>query len=445
MRVIADLHIHSRFSRACSKELNISNLDRWAALKGVQVMGTGDFTHPAWLKELKEGLVGAEEGLFVSRASVDSREIIPNFQFPIFKTRFVLSAELSCIYKHGGKVRRVHYIVLVPSFAAADAIIVALEKRGCNLKSDGRPILGVSSMDLLTIVLQAGGVLIPAHTWTPWFAIFGSKSGYDSIEECFGDLSNEIFAIETGLSSDPPMNWMVSALDRVALISNSDAHSLPNLAREANILELTTLSYGQIIESMKNSSPERRRAISRESLSQYSHINATIEFYPEEGMYHVDGHRACGVRWEPEETKRHGERCTKCGLPVTIGVLNRVSTLADRHEKLPPVGAPLFHHLVELDKIIAEAMGIGSRASKKVQAVYVELLERAGSELDILLNHSLKQLGQWTTADIVEGIRRVRAEELHVTAGFDGTYGHVAIFSDEEKQMMKGRQQGRLL
>lgn len=445
MRVIADLHIHSRFSRACSKELNIPNLDRWATLKGIQVMGTGDFTHPAWLKELKEGLVPAEQGLFVSRVSTDSRETISNSQFPVPKIRFVLSGELSCIYKHGGKVRRVHHIVLVPNFVAADAVIGALEKRGCNLKSDGRPILGVSSTDLLTIVLQAGGVLIPAHAWTPWFAIFGSKSGYDSIEECFGDSSREIFAIETGLSSDPPMNWMVSALDRVALISNSDAHSLPNLAREANILELTEISYTQIIEAMKNSSPERRRAISRESLSQYSHINATIEFYPEEGMYHVDGHRACGIRWEPEETKRHGGRCPQCGLPVTIGVLNRVSSLADRHEKLPPLGAPLFHHMVELDKIIAEAIGIGSRSSKKVQAMYMDLLAKGGSELDILLHHSLKQLSQWTTTHVVEGIRRVRAEELQVKAGYDGTYGHVAIFSDEEKKAMKGRGQAVLL
>ncbi len=443
MRVVADLHIHSRFSRACSKELNIPNLDRWAKLKGIQVMGTGDFTHPAWLKELKEGFVPAEQGLFVSRDQIlEPRTYTLE---PQHKTRFVLSAELSCIYKQGGKVRRVHHIILVPSFTAADAIIASLEKRGCNLKSDGRPILGVSSVDLLMIVLEAGGVMIPAHAWTPWFAIFGSKSGYDSIEECFGDLSKEIFAIETGLSSDPPMNWMVSALDRVALISNSDAHSLQNLAREANILELTELSYIQIIEAMKNSSPERRRAISRESLPQYSHINATIEFYPEEGMYHVDGHRACGIRWEPEETKRHGGRCTSCGLPVTIGVLNRVSTLADRQERLPPLGAPLFHHMVELDKIIAEAMGLTSRSSKKVQAVYMALLEKAGSELDILLNHSLKQLAQWTTPHIVEGIRRVRAEQLNVTAGYDGTYGHVAIFSDEEKKEMKAQKNLTLL
>ncbi len=455
MRVIADLHIHSRFARACSKELTVANLDRWAHIKGIQILGTGDFTHPGWMRELKDEFEPAEPGLFVVGDQIlEPRTPARNASHsdaggynlePQTKTRFLLTTELSCIYKQGGKVRRIHNIVMVPSFAAADAIIVALEQRGCNLKADGRPILGLSSIDLLNIVRDAGGVLIPAHAWTPWFAIFGSKSGFDSIQECFGDLASEIFAIETGLSSDPPMNWRVSALDNVALISNSDAHSLPNLAREANIMDLTELSYAQVIEAMKNSSPAKRRNIARESLPHYSHINATIEFYPEEGMYHVDGHRVCGVQWSPEETRRHGGRCTRCGLPVTVGVLNRVTQLADRDEKLPPLGAPLFHHLVELDKIIAEAMGRSGRTAKTVQREYHQLIEQGGSELDILLNHSLKQLSQWTTPQIVEGIRRVRAEQLTVTPGYDGTYGGVKIFSEAEKREAKGNVQGALL
>ncbi|MBI5134763.1 DNA helicase UvrD [Candidatus Uhrbacteria bacterium] len=432
MRVIADLHIHSRFARACSKEMNLPNLDRWAKIKGVQILGTGDAFHPVWRKELREGLVPAEEGLFVvGDQSLEPRTpalagsrlgggCVPE---PQTKTRFMLTTEVACIYKQGDKVRRIHYIIFAPSFESIDGMVQALEKRGCNLKSDGRPIIGVHSQELLKMVLAHGGVLIPAHAWTPWFAIFGSKSGFDSIEECFGGLSNEIFAIETGLSSDPPMNWRVSALDRVALLSNSDAHSLPNLAREANILELTRLSYAEIVESIKNGAPIRRQQIARESLAQFSHLNATIEFYPEEGMYHVDGHRACGIQWMPEETKRHGGRCTRCGLLVTVGVLNRVSHLADRNDALPPLGAPLFHHLVELDKIIAEAMSISSRTSKKVQEHYRQLIELGGSELEILLNHPLSQLAQWTTAPIVEGIRRVRSEQLHIRPGYDGVYG----------------------
>lgn len=444
MRYIADLHIHSRFARACSKELNLPNLDKWAKIKGVQILGTGDCFHPAWRKELKEGLQSAEQGLFIRNDTVDPNILVS--QYPnIPSTRFMLTTEVASIYKQGDKVRRIHFLIYAPSFESIEGMVAELEKLGCNLKSDGRPIIGVHSQELLKIVLTNGGVLIPAHAWTPWFAIFGSKSGFDSIEECFGDLSNEIFAIETGLSSDPMMNWRVSAIDTLALISNSDAHSLPNLAREANELELVSLSYDQIIEAIKNGAPARRQAMGKESLSQVSHLNSTIEFYPEEGMYHYDGHRACNVRWTPQETKRKGGACSKCGLKVTIGVMYRVDQLADRNDSVPPSGAPLYHRLVELDKIIADAMNISSRASKKVQAVYLGMVEHGASELDILLRHPLKTIQQWSNSRVVEGIRRVRAEQLTINPGYDGTYGTVEIFTKEEKEAVKGKGQSALI
>jgi len=438
MRVIADLHIHSRFARACSKELNLPNLDKWAKIKGIQILGTGDAFHPAWRKELKEGLESAEQGLY---KIPNSETRIPNES----STRFMLTTEVASIYKQGDKVRRIHFLIYASSFEAIEGMVAELEKLGCNLKSDGRPIIGVHSQELLKIVLANGGVLIPAHAWTPWFAIFGSKSGFDSIEECFGDLSNEIFAIETGLSSDPMMNWRVSAIDQLALISNSDAHSLPNLAREANELELVSLSYDQIIEAIKNGAPARRQAMGKEELSRRSHINSTIEFYPEEGMYHYDGHRACDIRWTPSETKRRGSVCPKCGLKVTIGVMYRVDQLADRNDSVPPAGAPLYHRLVELDKIIAEAMNVSSRASKKVQAVYWDMVAHGASELDILMRLPLKTIQQWSNPRVVEGIRRVRAEQLTITPGYDGTYGKVEIFTQEEKQAAKTKGQAVLL
>ncbi len=419
MKIVADLHIHSRFARACSKALTVSTLAETAAAKGITVLGTGDFLHPAWRAELRRDLEEAESGLFRSRIT----DAGLHGKVPV---RFMLTTEISCIYSKGGKVRRVHHLVFVPSFNAATALAEALLTRGAKLSSDGRPIIGLDSKELLKMVLVLGpdAMLVPAHAWTPWFAVFGSKSGFDSLEECFDELAHEVVAIETGLSSDPPMNWRVSALDRVALLSNSDAHSLPNLAREANILELQALSYGNVIAAIRNSSPARLAA----SPSAANRIVSTIEFYPEEGMYHIDGHRACDVRLTPAETKKYQRLCPRCHVPVTIGVLNRVDNLADRPEGFRPKGAPEYISLVELDKIIAEGLGIVSRSSKRVTEEYKKIIPACGSELDVLMHVPLGTLSSVTTPAIVEGIRRVRARELEILPGFDGQYGTVRIF-----------------
>lgn len=410
MRLIADLHIHSRYARACSKELNFPNLEEAAKEKGLDVLGTGDCLHPSWLAEIKKDLRASpdEQGIYKLRDSAGT-------------TRFVLTAEISCIYKKGDKVRRVHHILFFPSIDAVEKVIERLEARGCNLKSDGRPIVGLDSKELLKILLDVSpdNLLVPAHAWTPWFAVFGSKSGFDSLEECFDELTPYVPAIETGLSSDPPMNWRLSALDNIMLISNSDAHSLPNLGREANAFDLPKVSYLSLIDILRKKQRDR--------------FLFTIEFYPEEGMYHLDGHRACEVRLQPEETKKHNLICPKCKKPVTVGVLHRVTEIADRPEGFKPKNAVPFYRLVELDKIIAEALGLRGRKSKLVQKYYGEMIKKAGSQINILLNMGLKDLASIAPAEIVEGIRRVRAGELDVNPGFDGQYGEVHIYKEGER------------
>lgn len=410
MRYIADLHIHSRFARACSKELNFPNLVSAAKEKGLDILGTGDCLHPAWLAEIKRDLVESpdEPGIYKLRNSKDA-------------TRFILTAEISCIYKKGGKVRRVHHILFFPSVDAVEKVIAKLEERGCNLRSDGRPIVGLDSKELLKILLDISpdNLLVPAHAWTPWFAVFGSKSGFDSLEECFDELTPFVPAIETGLSSDPPMNWRLSGLDEIMLISNSDAHSLHNLGREANAFELEKVSYLSLIDIFRKKQRDR--------------FLFTIEFYPEEGMYHLDGHRACDVRLDPEETKKHNLICPKCKKPVTVGVLHRVSEIADRPDGFKPKNAVPYKRLVQLDKIIAEALGIRSRSSKLVQAHYSAMIKKGGSQINILLDMNPAELTTIAPKEIVEGIRRVRSGELFVNPGFDGQYGTVKIFKENER------------
>lgn len=419
MRLLADLHIHSRFARACSKELNFPNLAKAAKEKGLDILGTGDCLHPGWFAEIKRDLKEFvdEPGIYQLRETKN-------------KTRFMLTTEISCIYKKGDKVRRVHHILFFPSINAVEKVIERLNARGCNLASDGRPIVGLDSKELLKILLDVSpdNLLVPAHAWTPWFAVFGSKSGFDSLEECFNELTPFIPAIETGLSSDPPMNWRLSGLDDVMLISNSDAHSLPNLGREANAFELKQVSYLSLIDILRK--------------KQRDHFLFTIEFYPEEGMYHLDGHRTCGIRLEPEETKKHNLICPKCKKPVTVGVLHRVTEIANRPSGFKPANAVPFYRLVELDKIIAEALGIRSRKSKLVQKYYGEMIKKAGNQINILLDMELKDLASIAPAEIVEGIRRVRAGELYVNPGFDGQYGEVHIYKEGER--MK-KTQGLLL
>lgn len=412
MRISADLQIHSKYSRATSSKMVIEELAKWAKVKGITVMGTGDFTHPAWFAELKAKLKPAEPGLFVWKDDPDlSAQAGKN------PTRFMLTAETSHIYSKGGKVRRVHLLLWAPSFEAAEKINTRLSWIG-NLKSDGRPIIGMDAKELLKVVLEAdpAAMVIPAHAWTPWFSVFGSMSGFDSLVECFEELTPHIHAIETGLSSDPPMNWRLSQLDGIALTSNSDSHSLERIGREANVFE-TELSYEGITGAVK--------------ANDHSRFLFTIEFFPEEGKYHYDGHRACGVRMAPEEAKKLKGICPKCGKPVTVGVMARVETLADRPAGYAPKGRVPYKNLVPLDEIIAEALGVQSK-TKKVYEMYHKLCGGLGGELPLLLDGDLVKIAQFSDARIAEGVRRVREGKLTIEPGFDGEYGKIKIFSEDE-------------
>ncbi len=410
MKIIADLHIHSPYSRAVSKAMTLENLDVWARLKGITVMGTGDFTHPAWLKEIKQKLEPAERGLYVLKSNFSAKGGSASGG----KTRFLLTVEVSSIYSKGGKVRRIHSLLFAPSILAAEKINAVLNVAG-NIKSDGRPILGIDPKDLLKIALDADPqcVLVPAHIWTPWFALFGSKSGFDTIEECFEEYTKYIFALETGLSSDPAMNWRLSTLDRFALISNSDSHSLRRIGREANILN-GELSYNGIMNAFRSKDPKR--------------FLSTVEFFPEEGMYHYDGHRACKSRLTPDETKKLHNLCPICGKPVTIGVLNRVAELADRSEGFYPPGAIPYLNMVPLDEIIAEARGVRSATGKGVQDEYLSVVKEFGNEFTVLFDASRADLESRLRPEVAEGIMAVREGRLHIEPGYDGQYGTVKIF-----------------
>jgi len=336
------------------------------------------------------------------------------------KVKFILSTEFALIYKDGGKCRRIHLVVHAPNIQAVEELNKYLDKH-YNIRSDGRPILGMSAKDLFKLCLSIHPkfLIYPAHIWTPWFSVFGSKSGFDKLEECFGEYTSQVYAYETGLSSDPEMNWRVSELDRLTLLSNSDAHSPQNIAREANVFDLETNTYDEIYEAIKNKDLKK--------------IKYSIEFYPEEGMYHYDGHRACGVSFTSEQTKKLKSICPVCKKPLTVGVMYRVDELADRPFGFKPKNVAGFKKLVELDKIIAESLNIKSRSSQKVQAIYQNLIKKLGNELFILLEADLKEIAEASDGRIAEGVRRVRAGELKIEPGFDGEYGKVEIFSKEEK------------
>jgi len=408
LRFVADLHIHSYLSRACSRELRPERLYAWCQLKGIGVLGTGDFTHPKWLEELREKLVPAEPGLYRLKpalAKAADAEIPRSCKAPV---RFLLEAEISCIYKKGGRVRKVHNLVYVPSLQDAAKLSARLEKIG-NIRSDGRPILGLDSKDLFSIVLECcdEAVLVPAHAWTPHFSVFGSESGFDSLEECFEDLTPRIFALETGLSSDPPMNWRASALDRLALISNSDAHSPEKLGREANLFD-TEPSFAGIFGAVRSRDPKR--------------FLGTLEFFPEEGKYHVDGHRVCKTRLLPAETLERGGLCPVCGKPVTVGVLHRVEKLADRKEGFRPPHAAPFEHLVPLKEVLSEIFDCGA-ATAKVDREYRRLLSAFGPELKILREAPLDILEE----PLARALDRMRRGQVRVEAGYDGEYGKVSL------------------
>lgn len=414
MKGIADLHIHSRYSRATSKQGTLEYLDLWARKKGISIIGTGDFTHPTWREELKEKLVPAEEGLYcLKEASVLAESRRYGGKAP----RFVISGEISSIYKKNHKVRKVHNVLLLPGLEDAEKLSKKLETIG-NIHSDGRPILGLDSHDLLEIMLELcpEGILIPAHIWTPHFSLFGAFSGFDTMEECFEDLTPYIHAVETGLSSDPPMNWRLSALDRFQLISNSDAHSPAKLGREANLLDID-LSYQGLYEAIQ----------------QGKGLEGTIEFFPEEGKYYFDGHRKCHLCLTPGEAEAYGGICPICGKKITIGVEHRVLQLSDRVDGTERKNKKPFENLVPLPEVIAGAAG-KTPASKKVQEQYENMLQTLGTEFDILRKIPVEEIRRQEGYLVAEGIRRLRAGQVKRTPGFDGEYGTISLFEPEETQ-----------
>lgn len=415
---IADLHIHSKYSRATSRDCDTVHLDLWARRKGIALIGTGDFTHPAWRQELRENLEEAGEGLYALRGGLRA----PDATCSAAEPRFVLSAEISSIYKKNGRTRKVHNVILMPSLDAAETLSQKLEAIG-NVHSDGRPILGLDCKDLLELTLEScsEAIFIPAHIWTPHFALFGAFSGFDTMEECFEDLTPYIHAVETGLSSDPPMNWRVSALDRMTLVSNSDAHSPAKLGRESNLLD-TPLSY-----------PALKRAI--ETGEGFA---GTLEFFPEEGKYHLDGHRNCGVCLTPSETNRLDGKCPVCGKKLTIGVEHRVEALADRPVGFLPEGRKPFEQLVPLLEVIAASTG-ASAASKQTAALYARLLETVGPEFYVLRKAPPAEIEAQAGLCVAEGIRRLRAGKVERKPGFDGEYGVIRLFDPDELTQMKGQ------
>jgi uncharacterized protein (TIGR00375 family) len=419
MRFIADLHIHSRYSRATSREMSPESIWRWAQLKGITVIGTGDFTHPQWSRELKEKLEPCGNGLFFLRRELREGDVPESCRADV---SFLLSAEISCIFSRNGKTRKVHALIFAPDFSASAKISAALSKIG-KLESDGRPILGLDARELLRIVVEASpdAMLVPAHAWTPHFSVFGAASGFDSLEECFGDLTPHIRAIETGLSSDPLMNWRLSALDGITLISNSDAHSPAKIGREANIFE-TEAGYASIIEAIRT-----RKGFA-----------GTIEFFPEEGKYHYDGHRACEVSLSPSEAIRGNYRCPVCGKKVTVGVMHRVERLADREEGFRPRGLPSFVSIIPLAEIIAETLGVGVN-SKKVSEAYMTLIERIGSEFRILMDAAPEEIEKAGSSKLADAIGRVRSGKVHIAPGYDGKYGRVRIFEEVRRKNVKGQ------
>ena len=413
MHQIIDLHIHSKYSRACSKDLELPKIARACEIRGIDIVTTGDFTHPAWFAHMKDNLIEDGEGIYKLRS--------PSTSLRTSKTKFIIGAEISSIKKHKDKTRRLHLNIFAPNLEIAEKFNKVLESRGFNLKFDGRPILGLTAKDILTLMLETDEhmVMIPAHAWTPWFGVFGSKGGYDSLEDCFEDLTPHIFAIETGLSSDPLMNWRLSALDKISLVSNSDAHSLGKLGREANVMNFfSKISYLEIM-----------RVIREKNKKEFLY---TIEFYPEEGKYHFDGHKDCGFFCEPAETKKLKGLCPKCKKPLVIGVLNRVVELSDRTKaQAKKINAIPYKNLVPLPEILADIYAVGVN-TKTVKTEYDNLIAKLGNEFYILLHAELEKIEQASNKNIAEAIERVRAGNIYIRPGYDGEFGKVKIFKENE-------------
>ena len=413
MKLIADLHLHSKYSRAVSQQMIIPEIAKWAKKKGINLVGAPDWTHPLQLRELKENLVETAEGIFSARTEP--------------KINFLLATEISSIYSQGGKTRRIHNLMIVPSFKTVEKINNALRQRGANLMSDGRPIIGLSSQELAELVFTADKncLIIPCHIWTPWFSLFGSQSGFDSLKECFGEFSDQIIGIETGLSSSPDMNWRIKELDSRAILSFSDAHSPAKLGREAVVFDMgeTKPSYQAIKKAIQDQK-----------------IVSTIEFYPEEGKYHYTGHRNCQIRHSPEETKKLGATCSVCGRGLTVGVMHRVEELASRPIGYQAKNRPPYRMLVPLLEVLSEALEVGP-TSQTVRREYDRLISNFGSEFMILIKSPLEEIGRLAGERVSEAIKRVREGEIVVEPGYDGVFGVVKIWPPEKEKKQSKKEQ----
>jgi uncharacterized protein (TIGR00375 family) len=419
MKFIADLHVHSRFSRATSRSLDLEHLYVYAQIKGISVVATGDITHPKWFEEISEKLEPAEPGLYRLKKNIEKKcdEKVPLSSR--IEVRFMLNSEISCVYKKMGKTRKNHNLVFLPDMKVAEAFNRKLSRIG-KIDSDGRPILGIDARSLLEMLLETSDqtFLVPAHIWTPWFSLLGSKSGFDSLKDCFDDLSCHVFAVETGLSSNPEMNWRVSFLDGLALMSNSDAHSPDKLGREANIFD-TEMSYPAMKKALQNKDSKT--------------FLGTYEFYPEEGKYYFDGHRNCSIRFSPEKTLRYGGICPVCGKPLTVGVLHRVEELCDRQAGEKPQNASPYYSRIPLKEIIAEIFKVGSN-SQKVMRLYQHAIQVLGSELAILDSTSLSDIESAGIPMLKDAVKRMREGNIHIVPGYDGFFGKIQIFTENEKR-----------
>lgn len=400
MEIIADLHLHSKYSRAVSSRMTVPQIAAWGSKKGINLLATGDWTHPLWLKELKANLEEVGEGVYRCQETTSPY--------------FLLSTEISSIYSQGGKLRRIHNLVFAPSFETVEKINAELLRRGCNLMADGRPIIGINSRDLVELILEIDEncLVIPAHIWTPFFALLGSKSGFDSLEECYQDMSKYIYAIETGLSSSPDMNWRIKELDSRSIVSFGDSHSPEKLGREATVFEL---------DSKRVRYEDIKRAIQEQKVAY------TIEFYPQEGKYHYTGHRNCGVRQSPQETKKLGITCPVCGRGLTVGVMHRVEQLASRPADYQPQNRPPYKMLVPLMEILSESLQTGV-SSQNVQNEYNNLIKTFGSEFVVLLQTKTEEIAKVSGEKIAEGILRVRSGKVLIEPGYDGVFGKVGIW-----------------
>jgi len=415
MKIRADLHIHSKYSRATSKEMVPETIAQWAEWKGIDLIATGDFTHPAWLDILKQELKEKESGIYQLKTG----------QHP--QTSFIVTGEISLIFSrvtnNVKKVYRHHFVIILPSIESAEKVNVMLAQKG-NIASDGRPILGLDCKELMKVILdvEPEAIFIPAHIWTPWFSLFGAKSGFNSMKEAYGDLTKYIAGLETGLSSDPEMNWLISELDDYSLISNSDAHSPANLAREATVFDLKKLTFASLSKAIKD--------------KERGELKYTIEFFPQEGKYHYDGHRKCKVCWSPQETRKHKNICSACGRPVTVGVSNRVMELADRDK--PKIQKPGFKSIIPLAEIISTLEGVGVK-TKTVSTKYHEVIDQVGSELDVLEGEFDQQLKS-KFPDVALGVKAMQAGQVDIKPGFDGEYGKISVKikkAEQQKQLFK--------